>query len=272
MKRNNNSIFIRKRMKKQKGHIEEKQKSHIEVCGRSFWLKSILLYLSVDFCIAFLFYNSPIVFLILLPAMMIYIKYAKKGYISQYQRERKLQFREAMISMYALIAAGYSLESAIRSVPGELALCYEKDTWIIRSFEKMAEKLKMNVSAQKCLEDFAEESGDEDITSFYEVICIAKRYGGSMSVIIKMAIDKISRRIETECEIMTMMAGRKNEFMIMACVPAGIILYMRLSSPELMEVLYTQAAGRVVMTICLAVYTAAVLWGKRMTERALKSV
>lgn len=259
-------------MKKiRKQTLVKRKKSVTEIYHKSFWLKSIFIYLSMDFGIAFLFYNSPLVFFMLFPALIIYIKYAKQGQMRQCKCERKLQFREAMTSMYALIAAGYSLESAIREVPKELALCYGDDTWIIQSFEKMTEKLRMNVSAQKCLEDFAKESADEDIMSFYEVICIAKRYGGSMSIIIKMAIDKISRRIETECEIMTMMAGRKNEFIIMACVPAGIILYMRLSSPELMAVLYTQLMGKIVMTVCLFVYIAAILWGKYIIERALRA-
>ena len=69
----------------------------------------------------------------------------------------------------------------------------------------------MNIPAVKCLEGFAFESNDDDIMSFYEIICIAKKYGGSMTVVIKMAIDKISRRIETEYEMMTIIARKKKQ-------------------------------------------------------------
>lgn len=247
----------------------KKKVQHFE--GR-FWAASAGKYIALDFVVSILFYDSAALFFILLPLFFAYIKREKQAYIKKQKRERKLQFREAMTAMYGMIASGYSLESAIRGVPAELSLCYSRDSWIIKAFEKMSEALNMNVPAQKCLEDFADASEDEDIMSFYEIICIAKKYGGSMTVVIKMAIDKISRRIETECEIMTMMAGRRNEFTVMTLIPACIILYMRLSSAELMSVLYTQTAGRFVMTLCLGLYAAAVLWGQMMTKKAMAAI
>lgn len=239
---------------------------------RQFWAAAAGKYIVLDLMVSILFYDSAILFLILLPLFLVYIRYEKREYIKKQKREQKLQFREAMTAMYAMIASGYSLESAIRGVPEELSLCYSQDSWIIKAFDKMSEALNMNVPVQKCLEDFAGASEDEDIISFYEIICIAKKYGGSMTVVIKMAIDKISRRIETECEIMTMMAGRRNEFTVMTLIPACIILYMRLSSAELMSVLYTQTEGRIVMTLCLGLYAAAAFWGRAMTKKAMAAV
>lgn len=229
-------------------------------------------YLLLDFIAAILFYDSIGLFVLLLPLFLIYMQYEKKALIQKQQREHKLQFREAMTAMYHMIAAGYSLESAIRGVPEAVQLCCGEDSWIVQSFLKMLEALKMNVPAQKCLEDFACESRDDDIISFYEIICIAKKYGGSMSVVVKMAIDKISRRIETEYEMMTMLAGRKNEFTVMTLIPACIILYMRLCSPELMSVLYSNIAGRAVMTVCLGLYAAAALLGWSMTKKAMAAI
>lgn len=234
-----------------------------------FWLAAAGKYILLDFIVSFLFYNSYFLFIGFIPLFEVYIRFEKKAYIKKLARAHKLEFREAMTAMYGMIASGYSLESAIKGVPKELGLCYAKDSWIISAFEKMAEALNMNIPAQKCLETFAKDSNDEDIMSFYEIICIAKKYGGSMTVVIKMGIDKISRRIETECEIMTLIAGRKNEFTVMTLIPACIILYMRISSAELMTVLYTQTAGRIVMTLCLTVYAAAAIWGRSMTRKAM---
>lgn len=248
------------------------KKKYNEILGIRFWIQCIGIYIVLDLMIAFLFYNSVIVFLVLLPLIVIYIKFAIKEEMKKRYKDHKMQFREAMTAMYTMTAAGYSLESSIRGVPDELKLCYSQDTWIVKEFNKMIEKLNVNIAPERCLEDFAEESKDEDITNFYEIICIAKRYGGSMSMIIKMAIDRISRRIETECEMMTMMSGRRHEFTIMTCIPIGIILYMRLTSPELMSVLYTNNVGRLIMTGCLSAYLAAVLWGRYITQKAVASV
>ena len=240
--------------------------------GGRFYAAVIGKYIVLDFIVAILFYNSAALFIGLMPMILVYIRYEKRAFIQREKRAHKLQFREAMTAMYGMIASGYSLESAIKGVPKELSLCYTQESWIIKAFLKMSEALKMNIPAVKCLEDFAFESNDDDIMSFYEIICIAKKYGGSMTVVIKMAIDKISRRIETEYEMMTIMAGRKNEFTVMALIPACIILYMRVSSPDLISVLYTAAAGRMVMTLCLGLYAGAVFWGHMMIKKTMAEI
>ena len=69
-------------------------------------------------------------------------------------------------------------------------------------------------------------------------------------------------REETE----TCLAGQKLEYHIMCLVPAGILLYLNLSTPELTEGLYT-AGGRLFMAAVLPVYLAAVILGDRMLEK-----
>ena len=56
------------------------------------------------------------------------------------------------------------------------------------------------------------------------------------------------------------------EFRVMTVVPFGIILYMRLAFSEFMGVLYGNALGVSVMSICLGVYLAAWKLGKQMVE------
>ena len=50
----------------------------------------------------------------------------------------------------------------------------------------------------------------------------------------------------------------------MSLMPAGIILYMRITSPGFLDVLYHNTAGIVLMTLCLIVYAGAFFWGRRM--------
>ena len=52
----------------------------------------------------------------------------------------------------------------------------------------------------------------------------------------------------------------------MSVIPLGIILYMQLTSPGFLDVLYGNEMGICIMTACLALYLAAFQWGVRLTE------
>lgn len=47
----------------------------------------------------------------------------------------------------------------------------------------------------------------------------------------------------------------------MALIPIGVILYMRVFSPDFMDVLYGNLVGALLMTLCLVVYVGAILLG-----------
>lgn len=232
--------------------------------SRKEWLIFGFIYVLLDIAAALLFYNSFIAALILAPVFIVYIKFVKRRLVHKRAKILKLQFREMMISLYSMIASGCALETALKGTVSELRLCYGEDAYIMKEMSAIASKLEMNYTAEACLYDFALRSHDADILSFYEIVCAAKKNGGSMPQVIKTAIDRINEKIETECEIATMIAARKNEFMIMLCIPAGIIAYMRLGSASMMNVLYTQLSGRIIMSICLAAYGASALWGQKI--------
>ena len=87
-----------------------------------------------------------------------------------------------------------------------------------------------------------------------------------MRVILNRCISSIEERIQVKKEIDTILASRKMEQRIMSFIPLGIILYMQLTSPEFLGVLYGNPLGICVMTVCLLLYIAAFQWGVRLTQ------
>ena len=65
---------------------------------------------------------------------------------------------------------------------------------------------------------------------------------------------------------MTIISAKKMEFRIMTVIPLGMIVYLRISFPEFFKVLYGNALGVLIMTICLGVYAVSYEAGKRMVE------
>ena len=75
----------------------------------------------------------------------------------------------------------------------------------------------------------------------------------------------ISEKIEVEKEIQVLLSAKRLEQNIMSVVPFAIICYVSAASGGYFEPLYTTSAGRIVMTVCLVVYAAAYILGRKIT-------
>ena len=124
--------------------------------------------------------------------------------------------------------------------------------------------MDMNMSAEEVLKGFAERTGQEDIENFVNVFEAAKKSGGDSIAVIRDAVKIISGKIDTEKEIQTMIASKKMEFDIMCAVPFAIILYMKLTFGEFLNVLYGNMAGAAIMSLCIFVYMGAYVYGRKI--------
>ena len=105
----------------------------------------------------------------------------------------------------------------------------------------------------------------EDIREFARVFAAGKRRGGELDRILTTTVRHMKQKQETEKDIMAEIASRKMEQNIMSLVPLGILLYLKLTSPDYMAVYYTTVAGKVMMTGCLVLYLLSWFWGRRIT-------
>lgn len=203
--------------------------------------------------------------LALLPAVLaVMAARERKVKIKQRKKALSYQFKDAIVLIYSFMAAGSTLEDGFVRTTNSLMLSYKPSDDIVREFTEIGRKLSMNITIEKCLDDFARRSDQEDIRDFAQVVTIAKRSGGSMTAIIKNSVDAIKSKLETEAEIQTLLAGKENEFRIMVCIPAALLLYMRLFSAGFLDVLYLGWMGPMFMSVCLAVYAGAIIMGKKV--------
>jgi tight adherence protein B len=129
----------------------------------------------------------------------------------------------------------------------------------------MRQKLEFNQPIEKVFAEFAEDWKTEDILHFVEVFQTAKRTGGDLIAITRLAAEKIGEKIEVRREIDTMIAGKKMEGRIMNLIPLGMILYFWLTSPGFLDCLY-QSSGRIVMTVLMLLYVFAYRWSEKISD------
>ena len=102
--------------------------------------------------------------------------------------------------------------------------------------------------------DLGKRRGTEDKEKFAAVFYAAKRTGGDMTKVIQKVARMLGDKIEVKKEIEATLAAKKSEQMIMSIMPAGIICYLKLTSPGFMDVLYGNFFGVCAMTVCMAIY------------------
>lgn len=158
------------------------------------------------------------------------------------------------------------MENAIREAEKDLHPLYPENSRIRKEFERMVHQMEMNLTAEQILEEFAERVHLEDAENFVTVFSVAKRTGGDSIAILKDSIRMIGEKLEVEREIQTLLAAKKLEFQVMCVIPLGMVMYMRAAFPEFLSVLYGNAPGIFLMTVCMGIYGFAYQMGKKMIQ------
>lgn len=215
--------------------------------------------------LSYLFYHNLIVCLMFAVAgAAVYPQYQKRILAERQQWLLMVEFKDAMESMTAALAAGYSMENAITEACRDMLLLQGRETKMIQELSEIKKKLRLQHTLDELLLDLGRRSGVEDIVTFAQIYATARRSGGNLVRIMKRTADNITEKIEIQREIRTMIAGKKMEAACMTVIPLCIILYLQIGSPDFLSPLYGNAAGVVFMSAALLIYLAGVIWLRRI--------
>lgn len=220
-------------------------------------LSNLFIAVFLILVVAKLFYGNYFISIVLSPLIIVFFKLRKHILIEKRKKELKKQFKDAIVSLADLMNVGYSMENSIKESYREMVSVYGSDSYICIELANMIKKMKINTPIEKVFADLAKRTQVNDIILFSQVLIVAKRIGGNMISLIQMVSDNISQSINVEEEINVIISEKKMEQRIMSVVPIGMILYMNITSPDFLKIMYETAMGRIVMTVCLVVYVAA---------------
>ena len=225
-------------------------------------VQSILLCGALDY----LFYQSKWLMILAIPATVVFLKMRKRQLIRERKKNLNYQFRDALNSLSVAVQAGYSVENAVSACARDLERLYPKDTDILKEFHYMESQLKVSVPVEELFLGFAERCSLEDVENFAAVFHTAKRTGGDMNRIIQTSARMLGDKIDVKKEIESTLAAKKAEQTIMSLMPAGIILYLKLTSPDFLSVLYGNPFGICAMTLCLGIYGMSYWLGHKIVD------
>lgn len=236
----------------------------------SFSLKELGKYLGqgIALCIVgdYLFYQSIWVLPAMVPVLIFYLKWRKKQLIRKRKKDLNYQFKDALTSLSVAVQAGYSVESAVTACVRDLERLYDKGTDILEEFHYIESQQHISVPLEELFLDLGVRSQVEDIENFASVFYTAKRTGGDMNKVIQKVSRMLGDKIDVKKEIEATLAAKKSEQMVMSLMPMGIILYLQMTSPGFLEVLYGNPFGIAAMTVCLGIYGTAYWLGRKIVD------
>lgn len=232
--------------------------------------KELLKYLAQGtlLCAAvdYLFYQNWILMLLGVPVIVFYMRHKKRELIRDRKRRLNYQFKDMLNALSVAVQAGYSVENAVSACTRDLERIYRKEEDIMQELHYIESQQRVSVPVEELFLDFGERSRIEDIENFASVFYAAKRTGGDMEQVIQKVARMLGDKIDVRKEIEATLAAKKSEQMIMSLMPAGIILYLQVTSPGFLGVLYGNPFGICAMSICLGIYAAAYWLGKRIID------
>ena len=229
---------------------------------------AVLAAQSAGICAAvdYLFYRSLWLLLLSVPFFIFWVRFQRRQKILLRRKTLNEQFRDALVSLNVAVQAGYSIENAVNSCLKDLRQLYPDTSDIVEEFQYIAHQLLLSIPVEELFLDMGRRTAIEDIENFAAVFFTSKRTGGDMSRIIQKVTRMLSDKIDVKKEIQATLAAKKYEQTIMSLMPAGIILYLRLASPGFLDILYGNALGIGIMSVCLAVYGGAWLLGRKIVD------
>lgn len=230
------------------------------------WLLFFLESAALCGIINYLFYKNWWMFLPMIPLPFVFYKIQKKSKRENRKRRLNYQFKDALTAIYVALQAGYSVENAVVACTRDLEKIYKNTDDILVEFHEIEAQMKLNVAIEELFLDLGNRSRVEDIENFASVFSTAKRTGGDMAGILQKTARILGDKIDVKKEIEATVAAKKSEQMIMSMMPFGIILYMQITSPGFLQVLYGNAFGIAAMTACLVIYGAAFWMGKKIVD------
>ena len=216
--------------------------------------EAVIIPLGMVVFLAILCYNSLLAAVLLFPYIPYYIKERRKKLKDSRSWKLNMQFRDAISCISSALESGYSIENAIREAYVDMRLSYGEDELIMKEMRLIIGRLGNSMTVEDVFLDLGERSGLDDIKSFADIFATAKRTGGNLILIIKSTADVIHTRVELKRELRTVIASKKYEADIMKLIPFGLLIYLRLFSPDMVSALYGNLFGIVFMTIVLLVY------------------
>lgn len=216
--------------------------------------------------ISYFFYRSVRAGCLLSPLVIWYLKQKKEELCKKRKQELRIQFKDAVRSVNGSLQAGYSMENAFAEAYRDMVEYHGADSMIAKELLVIKAGILHNQQVEDLIEDLGNRSSLEEIRDFAKILRVGKQTGGNLLTLFENTVFIIEEKTEIKQEIQIMVSARRLELRILSTIPFVIIFYVDMTSNGYFDVLYQEVAGKILMTVCLFVYAAALHVSRKIIE------
>lgn len=227
---------------------------------------NILMLSGIILTIAKLFYGTFFASVFLLPLIIPLYKQRKRQLLEKKIQKFEIMFKDMLTALSDALKTGYSVENAMRESYQSMQNLYGTHSEICTEMRSMLSQLQLSVPIESVFKDFARRTKLKDAVLFYQIFAVAKKMGGNMDMVIKSVTDSIVLKESVKAEIDVEINGKKMEHRVMMVIPFFLILYVSASSEGFLNVMYQTILGKIIMSMCVAGYFIAYLWGEKIVR------
>lgn len=219
---------------------------------------------------AWLFYNSPLALLLVIPIYLGLGPYLRKRWEQRKYEVFLRGFQDYLKLLVSALRNGYSAENAFCVAEAELGKITPEGSALLTAARKLSNRIQLQISLEEGLVEMAGELGYEEAENLADLMAFARRLGGDYSRFLEKSARSIAARIELKEEMAANLAAKEYEQRVMSVMPLAVLFYVRLTAGAYLEPLYRPPLGTIMMSLCLGFYLGMFLLGERIIYRVMQ--
>ena len=187
-----------------------------------------------------------------------YVDYRVKKRSELFERD----YASFLMSFFGLLKSGLTTIGALE----EAGKAMDDDSILKTEVELVVERIKMGLSDDQAMEQFGEDIYHPEIGPFLQAVLLSKKLGGNLSNTIERLAKQVRRRSQLKQQAQAAVGMEKGSLKVIAIVMFGILVYIGVTSPDLVVPALKDATGWIVAQCALCIIIGGVYWSRSVAN------
>jgi tight adherence protein B len=198
---------------------------------------------------------------LLLAFLLACLPFLRLYHLKQKRIEKfRSQFPEALDLIARALKAGHSLNSGMKLAADEF------NDPLGPEFEETLGEINFGVSVANALKNLAGRIECPELKYFVVGVILQRETGGNLAELIESLANLIRKNYEFQGKVRTLSAEGRLSAIVLVVIPFLFALYLHLSNPEYLELLFSRSIGRIMVGAATIMMVIGILVMKKMVK------
>ena len=168
-----------------------------------------------------------------------------------------------MLMQYvSLLKTGMTAVTGLKATAEAL----DKGSLVRAETELLVERLRLGLNEEQAINAYGEDIAHPELELFVQSLLLHQRVGGSLSSTLERLAKQVRKRQQFRQQAVAAVAMERTSIMAIAFVMTGLMMYMYLQAPELVEPAFSHQTGMLVFQSGFALILFGFYWSTQVTK------